>query len=185
MLRSLMSLDDDEPEEVDNNDKPIVGSDQEGDSLAGHHCIKVSDLILTKKESMKDLLTIFSELVTVKFKKGETGKLIKEHWYTICKDNHKFMRSKGMDQAFHRGSNPSCHAHIHLHYNVYKERCQKKNLQINHHCISQLIWKQMEEEKRNPKAKKQMMLDAMLKEVKSPQKFIKKGVLRSDGFKKK
>jgi len=33
-----------------------------------------------QKESTKDILTIFSDLVNVKFKKGEVYKIVKDQW---------------------------------------------------------------------------------------------------------
>jgi hypothetical protein len=38
-----------------------------------------------KKDTVKDLLTIFSAQVTVNFKKGQTSETITGRWYLLCK----------------------------------------------------------------------------------------------------
>ena len=40
-----------------------------------------------------------------------------------------------------------CHLHIHQHYEIYKEKCEKANIPVSHWAIPQEIWKVMEENK--------------------------------------
>jgi hypothetical protein len=38
----------------------------------------------------------------------------------------------GLRKAFHKGSNSSNRFHIRQHYEIYKERCEKGNISMNH-----------------------------------------------------
>jgi hypothetical protein len=40
-----------------------------------------------------------------------------------------------MRKAFHKGGNSSNHFHIRQHYSIYKDRCEKRNIPINHWAI--------------------------------------------------
>jgi hypothetical protein len=40
-----------------------------------------------------------------------------------------------------------CRFHIRQHYEIYKERCEKEDILINHWAIPRPIWKAMEEKK--------------------------------------
>ncbi|KAF8259363.1 hypothetical protein EI94DRAFT_1445579, partial [Lactarius quietus] len=53
----------------------------------------------------------------------------------------------GKHKAFHNGGNSSCRVHAHQHYVIYKVRCEKAEIAINHWVIPHDIWKAMEEEK--------------------------------------
>jgi hypothetical protein len=70
-----------------------------------------------------------------------------------------FVKSNGKQKAFHKGGNSSCCFHVRQHYEEYKERCEKKNIPINHWAIPRPLWKAMEdakeEEKRGRTMKKQ------------------------------
>ena len=63
------------------------------------------------------------------------------------KEDINFIKSYGKHKAFHKGRNSFCHAHVHQHYSLYKERCKKVTIPINHRAIPHKIWKVMEEEK--------------------------------------
>jgi len=84
-----------------------------------------------KKETIKDLLTIFSDLVVVKFKKNESYKMVKGRWClpykyaasVICyhivmsysqkyRANIELVKKHGKQKTFHTGGNSSCHTHI-------------------------------------------------------------------------
>jgi hypothetical protein len=41
----------------------------------------------------------------------------------------------GMRKAFHKGGNSSNRFHIRQHYEIYKERCEKGKIPINHWAI--------------------------------------------------
>ena len=63
------------------------------------------------------------------------------------RDDEDFVRLHGKRKAFHKGGNSSCRLHVRQHYDLYKERCEKANIPVNHWAIPRLIWKVMEEEK--------------------------------------
>ncbi|KIM56437.1 hypothetical protein SCLCIDRAFT_84344, partial [Scleroderma citrinum Foug A] len=73
-----------------------------------------------KKWNTKDLLTIFSDTITVKFTRPDgTSETLQGRWCTICKDNNVFVQKNGIRKMFHLGSNLLCHQHIRLHYKEY------------------------------------------------------------------
>jgi len=88
-----------------------------------------------------------------------------------------------MRRAFHKGSNLSCRLHIRQHYNIYKERCEKADIPINHWAIPRDIWRIMEEEKeaeergRMSKKEKQQLLD--FRKVTGPCEFTRANVLQA------
>ena len=41
----------------------------------------------------------------------------------------------GMRKAFHKGGNSSNRFHIRQHYEIYKERCEKDKIPLNHWAI--------------------------------------------------
>jgi hypothetical protein len=63
-----------------------IGQEEIDESdLEEHHRAEIPTLLPVKKDSTKDLLTIFSDRVTVKFKSGETFETIKGRWCLPCK----------------------------------------------------------------------------------------------------
>ena len=111
ITKTVEEVNEDEPEieEVDEelDDPPTDGSDDEnndqvqssnylqqimfsphwqgGNGLEEQHEIKIGTLLAVKKETTKDLLTIFSDTVNVKFKKGDEHEKIKGGWCMPCK----------------------------------------------------------------------------------------------------
>lgn len=153
-----------------------------------------------KKDSTLDLLTIMTDRVTVKFKTvGDSYDTVIGRWCTICKwvdedtldilyllwtrADEKFITLNGKRKAFHKGGNSSSRTHIRQHYNVYKERCEKDNIPINHWAIPRDTWKEMEEEKeaekrgRLTKKQQQQQLDFSI--VTGPREFTRVGVLQA------
>jgi hypothetical protein len=80
----------------------------------------------------------------------------------------------GQRAAFFTGGNSSCRAHIRLHYTTYQERCNEKDIPINHHAIPRNIWKEMQEEKAG---KKQGKLE--FPKVTGPTEFTRDQVLHT------
>lgn len=97
-------------------------------------------------------------------------------------DEH-FVKLHGKHKAFHNGSNSSCHLHLHQHYTIYKEKCEKEDIPINHRVIPWEIWKAMEENKVldkqgwQMKKKQQQMLDSKI--VTGPHEFMRSGILQA------
>ncbi|KAH9015244.1 hypothetical protein EDB83DRAFT_2321314 [Lactarius deliciosus] len=56
-----------------------------GDDLEDRHRVKIPPQLGVKKGLTKDLLTIFSDLIVVKFKKNEGYKTVKGRWCLPCK----------------------------------------------------------------------------------------------------
>ena len=77
-----------------------------------------------------------------------------------------------MCKAFHKGGNSSCRAHIRQHFEIYKEKCEKAGIPVNHWAIPREIWKVMEEEKeeakRGYKLKKAVQQELGFEVVKGP-----------------
>ena len=75
-----------------------------------------------------------------------------------------------------------CHAHICQHYKVYKEKCEKEDIPINHWVIPWELWKVIEEEKVAEKhgqlTKKQQLL-LHFKTVTRLREFMRVGILQA------
>jgi hypothetical protein len=86
-----------------------------------------------------------------------------------------------MQKAFFKGRNLSCRLHICQHFTLYKKRCEKGNIPINHWAIPRSIWKKMEEEKGVKKqvTKKQVQQALSFKAVTGPREFTRVGILQS------
>ncbi len=53
--------------------------------LEDQHHGKIPAALVVKNESTKDLLTVFSDLVTVNFKKENKTTNLKGHWCLLCR----------------------------------------------------------------------------------------------------
>jgi hypothetical protein len=62
------------------------------------------------------------------------------------------MKLNGMQKAFHKRGNSSCHFHIRQHYKIYKKKCNDANIPVSHLAILRPVCKAMEEEKEDAKA---------------------------------
>jgi len=106
-------------------------------------------------------------------------------WYLLApsRANEHFVKLNRKHKAFHKGVNSSCRLHIRQHYDLYKEKCEKAELPINHWAIPREIWKVMEENKelekqgQLTKKKQQQMLD--FKGVTGPHEFTRAGILHA------
>jgi len=70
---------------------------------------------------------------------------------TVNREDEVFIKKHGKRKAFHKGENSSCRSHMRQHYDIYKERCEKAGVPVNHWVIPRDIWKKMEEEKEEEK----------------------------------
>ena len=97
--------------------------------------------------------------------------------------DENFVKKHGKRKAFHVGGNSSCRAHLRQHYDVYKERCEKENIPVNHWAIPRPIWKKMEEakeeEERGRLTKKKQQQQLGFKKVTGPVEFTRGGVLNA------
>jgi hypothetical protein len=89
-----------------------------------------------------------------------------------------FIKSNGKRKAFLKGGNLSCRFHIHQHYNIYKERCEKVDIPVNHWAIPWPTWNMMEAakeaEKRGQSMKKEMQQKLDFKHLYKPFLYISK-----------
>jgi hypothetical protein len=71
--------------------------------------------------------------------------------------------------------------HIRQHFALYKEKCEKEDVPINHWAIPRPIWKEMQEEKDTKKGltKKQEQQQLSFQTVTGPREFTRAGVLQS------
>src|SRR5271155_3661964 len=101
--------------------------------------------------------------------------------YLLCaRDDEDFVKGHGKRKAFHKGGNSSCRLHIRQHYVLYKEKCEKAKVPINHWAIPREIWRVMEESKeaakQGTKGKQQQLA---FKTVTGPREFTRAGVLHA------
>ena len=64
--------------------------------------------------------------------KKHEDKLLHLLWY---RNNEEFVKTSGMRKAFHKGGNSLNRFHIRQHYEIYKERCEKDKIPLNHWAI--------------------------------------------------
>jgi hypothetical protein len=83
-------------------------------------------------------------------------------------------------KAFHKGSNSSNRFHIRQHYNIYKERCEKGNIPINHWATPPKIIKaKAEEELAAQGAKEHGQQQLGFKAMTGPREFTRAGTLQA------
>ena len=97
--------------------------------------------------------------------------------------DESFVKTYGKRKAFHKGGNSSCRAHIRQHYQLYKSKCEKGNIPMNHWAIPRDIWKVMEEEKEAEKqgrrTKKQQQQLLGFETTTGPREFTRGAVLNA------
>jgi hypothetical protein len=73
--------------------------------------------------------------------------------------------------------------HVRQHYQLYKSRCEKADIPINHWAIPHDVWKVMEEEKVAKKqgrhTKKQQQQLISFETITGPREFTRGGVLNA------
>jgi DNA-binding LacI/PurR family transcriptional regulator len=89
------------------------------------------------------------------------------------------VKTKGKRKAFHVGGNSSCRAHIRQHYDIYKEKCEKANIAVNHWAIPRHIYKEMQKEKEEKRmSKKTEQQELTFQAIKAPcSEFTRAGTL--------
>jgi hypothetical protein len=106
-----------------------------------------------KSDLTMDILLIFSECVTVKFKKRnsslETGRKMVylvpvsilsctqqgKHSQTEHRRDEDLVEWGGMQKAFLKGGNLSCCQHIRQHWETYRARCEEAKIPTHHWAI--------------------------------------------------
>ncbi|KIK84221.1 hypothetical protein PAXRUDRAFT_152944, partial [Paxillus rubicundulus Ve08.2h10] len=114
-----------------------------------------------RKRNTEDLLTIFSDHITVKFMSAD-GKMVETkvgHWCKVCKEDQVFVVKHGKWKAFHLGSNSSCRQHIHSHYELYQKQCKELKIVENPHAVPRELVNVWEAAKNNTRRGQQATLD--------------------------
>ncbi|KIM65450.1 hypothetical protein SCLCIDRAFT_79034, partial [Scleroderma citrinum Foug A] len=89
-----------------------------------------------KKRQADDLLTIFSEHLTVKFTHSDGHvEVVTGRWCNECRSDPEFLVKYGRQKVFHIGSNSSCCQHIRSHYTQYHECCAERKIPENHYAV--------------------------------------------------
>ncbi|KAF8238858.1 hypothetical protein L208DRAFT_1064729, partial [Tricholoma matsutake] len=85
----------------------------------------------SKKDSMRDLLTVFSQTLKVSFKTKAGPELVTGRWCSLCRHPEQTLR-----QCFLKGGNSTCHGHIASnHFEEYERLCKAMKVKVNHQCI--------------------------------------------------
>ncbi|KIM68361.1 hypothetical protein SCLCIDRAFT_84732, partial [Scleroderma citrinum Foug A] len=93
-----------------------------------------------KKRNTKDLLTIFTDHVKVKFVMVDRKiEVLTGRWCMICKKDKIFVQKYSKRKAFHLGGNLSGHQHIRIHYKEYQQHCTEGNIPENDHAVPREI----------------------------------------------
>src|SRR6266852_2220257 len=92
----------------------------------------------------------------------------------LFKPFNVFLMKGGKKKAFFTRGNSSCHAHIHQHYDIYKEQCKQGNIPENHHALPQQIYRQMKADKKVTGAAQQT-LDGVLEKLQDMKTYTHDG----------
>ena len=150
-----------------------------------------------KYKLTRDLLTIFTDKVWVRFKWSEQFKRVYGQWCLVCKwvRNSKplliiltwvdhsaetikcSLTRRALHRAFFTGSNMSCRMHIHYHYDVYKIKCEADNLPMNDWCIPRDLWKKMQT--KSGGLSTQTTLDSVIQVSKGSKEFSRDALLHA------
>ncbi|KIK77283.1 hypothetical protein PAXRUDRAFT_167376, partial [Paxillus rubicundulus Ve08.2h10] len=128
-----------------------------------------------KKRNTKDLLTIFSDRITIKFVSTD-GKVETKvgQWCTVCKEDEVFVAKNGKCKAFYLGGNSSCHQHICVQYDLYQERSVKQQIVENNHAVPLDIQEERQAVKQKGKGPQQTSLEGLFFSVPARIHFHKK-----------
>ena len=96
----------------------------------------------------------------------------------LTKNREKTNLKGGKRSAFFTGGNSTCRAHICCHYDIYKQRCDKKDIPVNHHAIPRQVLRAIEEEKLNG-GKAQVKIYQVLEKTAGPWEFSREDVLHA------
>ncbi|KZS87554.1 hypothetical protein SISNIDRAFT_470817 [Sistotremastrum niveocremeum HHB9708] len=107
---------------------------------------EIPPMKLPKNESSRDLHTIFSGLLRVKFVlKDDDDNVIgvqslKGRWCLVCRASPKYAGA-ACRGAFKLGGNSSCRQHIRSHYEEYLKLCKEAGIKPKDHCMPRDLWK--------------------------------------------
>ena len=85
----------------------------------------------------------------------------------------------GMRKAFHKGGNSSNRFHIRQHYEIYKERCEKKKIPLNHWAIPPNIVKATKAAEMAAQGVEQGQQQLTFKPKIGPREFTRAGTLHA------
>ena len=96
----------------------------------------------------------------------------------LTKNREKTNLKGGKRSVFFTGGNSTCWAHIRCHYDIYKQRCDEKDIPVNHHAIPRQVLRAIEEEKLNG-GKAQVKIYQVLEKTAGPWEFSREDVLHA------
>jgi hypothetical protein len=82
-------------------------------------------------------------------------------------------------KAFHKGGNSSNRFHIRQHYDIYKERCEKGKIPVNHWAIPPNIIKATKASEMAAAVKVQGQQQLAFKPIIGPREFTRAGTLHA------
>ncbi|KAG6905516.1 hypothetical protein DXG01_002279 [Tephrocybe rancida] len=167
--KAVLKLSDSDEEDLGKDNENEEQSSEDEGELHEQHIQAIPTVHPVKKDSTKDLLTIFSDHVTVKFVSRVKTEEGKGRWCKVCKADTRFIKQHGKQHAFHMGGNSSLQSHIHRHYNLYKTWCREHNLMENHWAIPRDIWNEMEATKSGKKSTAQQNIE--FEKLEGPKEF--------------
>ena len=89
------------------------------------------------------------------------------------------MVASGLRKAFHVGGNSSCRQHLRQHWELYKNKCEEKNIPINHWAIPRAVLKNMEADKLDAENAEMAQSKLGFKKVTVPREFTREGILEA------
>jgi hypothetical protein len=89
----------------------------------------------------------------------------------------KYIKRSGVRKCFHIGGNSSCRQHIRGHYDLYKARCEDRDVKMNDWAMPRALWK--EKKKHTNPVKEQTTLDGQVEMKPVPKSFTREGILEA------
>ncbi|KAI0746444.1 hypothetical protein C8Q80DRAFT_1121282 [Daedaleopsis nitida] len=136
-----------------------------------------------KADMTRDLLTVFSNRVTVKFVSSKGHSTEEEgRWYEVCRVSKRIQKQKGSRAGWYKGANSTlCHHIASAHYEEYSKRCREQNVEENWRCVPKEVVEQRKAAERKEgesKGERQTTLDGVVRKVQMPTAFSPKGILK-------
>ena len=107
---------------------------------------------------------------------NDTGRFTYGHWF--YREDTKFVKKWGLSKAFHVWGNSSRRQHLRQHWEPYKNKCEQKNIPVNHWAIPRATLKNMEAGKLDAK-KDETQTKLGFGKMTVPREFTREGILEA------
>ncbi|OJT06528.1 Zinc finger BED domain-containing protein RICESLEEPER 2 [Trametes pubescens] len=137
--------------------------------------------VTQKVDQTADLLTIFSDRRTVRFK-TQGGKVTEARgrWCMLCKEDKKKVAQLGGRAGWYSGGNSTCCRHIAaMHYDVYHKRCKAAKASESKAATPKAVLdarKLAAEGRERVAAKQQSTLDGVVRKIETPTVFSRPAI---------